>query len=112
LVENIPQILYIGWNLHGVQHWDLDVHLLDHIHEVTGLFILHMFLYMVGKWQQVHITDVLGRSFPTVIPFLSWPWLYLNLGIGFIFNFALGSAVVFPDWIITTFTFSLARVAG
>jgi hypothetical protein len=50
LVENVLQILCIGQNLHGVQHKDVDIHLPDHIHEATELFIFHKVLHLAREW--------------------------------------------------------------
>jgi hypothetical protein len=83
LVENVLQILCIGWNLHGVKHWDVDIHLPDHIHEATKLFILHELLHLVRKRQHMCITNILGRSFPKVNSFLFRPRYCLNVGLSF-----------------------------
>jgi hypothetical protein len=110
-------------HLHSVQHWDVNVHLPDHLNETSEIFILHMLFYFSGKWHNVCIIDVLGRSFLKVYPFLFWPWFCLNLSLGFIFlsvgligavllDFVLGSALVLRDRVITTFTFFFGGTTG
>jgi hypothetical protein len=50
LLEDIIQIPCISQNLHGVQHWNVDVHPLNYLDEATKLFIFHRLFHLMGEW--------------------------------------------------------------
>jgi hypothetical protein len=49
LVEDVLQIPCISQELHGVQHWNVDVHSPNYFHEVVEFFIFHRFLCLMGE---------------------------------------------------------------
>jgi hypothetical protein len=49
LVEDILQIPCISQDLHGIQHWNVDVHSSDYFHEATEFLIFHMPLCLMGE---------------------------------------------------------------
>jgi uncharacterized Zn finger protein len=50
LVQDILQIPCISQDLHGIQHWNVDVHSLDFFHEAVEFFNFHRLLCLMEEW--------------------------------------------------------------
>jgi hypothetical protein len=120
LVDNILQIPCISQDLHGVQHWNVDVHSLDYFHKAPKLFMFHSFLCLRGNGSRCVSLMSLGEALPrfsssfsghgsastsaSASAFYSSSSSIGSVGPIFL-DFALGSAIVFPDQVITALHF-------